>query len=45
MRPRVELGPGLRGAFAHAIEQAFLEGHVDAFTFLGEVPALVRSRN
>ena len=32
-------------AFVHETQQAFLEGHVEAFTFLGGVPALVRYDN
>ena len=38
-------GAGLVVAFGHATQQAFLEGHVEAFAFLGGVPARVRYDN
>jgi transposase len=38
-------GAGLVQAFGHATQQAFLEGHVEAFAFLGGVPARVRYDN
>ena len=38
-------GAGLVQAFGHASQQAFLEGHVEAFAFLGGVPARVRYDN
>lgn len=31
-------GAGLVQAFGHATQQAFLEGHVEAFAFLGAFP-------
>jgi transposase len=38
-------GAGLVQAFGHATQQAFLEGHVEAFAFLGGVPQRVRYDN
>jgi transposase len=38
-------GAGLVQAFGHATQQAFLEGHVEAFALLGGVPARVRYDN
>jgi transposase len=38
-------GAGLVQAFGTATQQAFLEGHVEAFAFLGGVPARVRYDN
>lgn len=38
-------GAGFVAAFGHATQQAFLEGHVDAFGFFGGVPALMRYDN
>jgi hypothetical protein len=38
-------GAAFAGAFLRETQQAFLEGHVDAFEFLGGVPALVRYDN
>jgi transposase len=38
-------GAAFAAVFAHETQQAFLEAHVDAFAFLGGVPALVRYDN
>ena len=38
-------GAAFAAVFAHETQQAFLEGHVDAFAFLGGVPGLVRYDN
>jgi transposase len=38
-------GAAFAAAFLNETQQAFLEGHVDAFEFLGGVPALVRYDN
>jgi transposase len=38
-------GAAFAAVFAHETQQAFLEAHVDAFEFLGGVPALVRYDN
>ncbi len=38
-------GAAFAAAFLNATQQAFLEGHVEAFEFLGGVPALVRYDN
>jgi len=38
-------GAAFAAVFAHETQQAFLEAHVDAFAFLGGVPAVVRYDN